>query len=169
MSLERASLQNRLHVTLVLLFAWLFVTSPWVSMLKRIPAGAGWLDWAHVALGFATFAVGLLYARACTRQGGWRSYFPWLAGEGRAAARDVDGLLRGRLPSAEPGGLFAVIEGLLLVVLLIGGVTGVAWFVLQGSEAAVACRDVHVVAVRVLLGLIVAHVLAVASHVFALA
>jgi cytochrome b561 len=169
MSLERASLPNRLHVAVVLLCAWLFVTSPWVSMLRRIPAGAGWLDWAHVALGFATLAAGLLYAHACTRHGGWRSYFPWLAGEGRAAARDVGGLLRGRLPSAEPGGLFAVIEGLLLLVLLVGGVTGVAWFLLQGSEAAVACRAAHVVAVRVLLGLIVAHILAVASHLFELA
>jgi len=169
MSLARASLQNRLHVAVALLCAWLFVTSPWVSMFRRMPAGAGWLDWAHVTLGFATLAIALLYARACSRKGAWRSYFPWLAGEGRAAARDVGGLLRGRLPSAEPGGLFAAIEGLLLVVLLIGGVTGVGWFMLQGSEAAVACRGVHVVAVRVLLGLIVAHVLAVASHLFELA
>ena len=169
MTLERAALQNRLHTAVVALCAWLFVTSPWVSMLRRIPAGAGWLDWTHVALGFAGLLVALLYARACTRRGGWRSYFPWLAGEARAAARDVGGLFRGRLPSAEPGGLYAVVEGLLLLALLVVAVTGTAWFVLQGSDAAVACRAVHVVAARVLLGLIVAHVLAVASHLFQLA
>jgi cytochrome b561 len=166
---ERASRQNRLHAVVVALCAWLFVTSPWVSMLRRIPAAAGWLDWSHVALGFAALTMGVVYARACTRDGGWRSYFPWLAGEVRAAARDVGGLFRRRLPSAEPGGLFAVIEGLLLLALLVVGVTGAAWFVLQGSDEAVVCRGVHVVSARVLLGLIVAHVLAVASHLFELA
>lgn len=169
MALQRAALQNRLHALVVALCAWLFVTSPWVSMLRRVPAGAGWLDWAHVALGFVALAVGLLYVGACTRDGGWRSYFPWLAGEAGAAARDVGGMFRGRLPSAEPGGLFAVIEGLLLLALLVVGVTGAAWFVLQGSDAAVDCRAVHVLAARVLLGLVVTHVLAVASHLFELA
>ena len=55
------NLQNRLHLAVVLLCAWLFVTSPWVSMLRRIPAGAGWLDWAHVVAGFVALAVALLY------------------------------------------------------------------------------------------------------------
>lgn len=169
MGLERAALQNRLHAVVVALCAWLFATSPWVSMLRRVPTGAGWLDWSHVALGFVALAFGLRYARACTRDGGWRSYFPWLAGEGRATARDVGELFRGRLPSAEPGGLFAVIEGLLLLALLVVGVTGAAWFVLQGSDAAVACRGVHVLAAHALLGLVIAHVLAVASHLFELA
>ena len=47
--------------------------------------------------------------------------------------------------------------------------TGAAWFMLQGSEHAVACRNVHIVGARVLVGLIVAHVLAVATHLFELA
>lgn len=166
---EPANLQNRLHVAVVLLCAWLFVTSPWVSMLRRVPTGAGWLDWAHVVLGLVTLAVGLLYVHACTRDGGWRLYFPWLAGEVRLAARDIRRLLRGRLPSAEPGGLFAVIEGLLLLALLVVALTGAAWFMLQSSAEALTCRTVHVMAARVLLGLIVAHVLAVASHLYELA
>ena len=68
-----------------------------------------------------------------------------------------------------PRSFSVVIEVLLLVALLVVGVTGAAWFVLQGSDAAVACRGAHVVAARVLLGLVVAHVLAVASHLFELA
>jgi cytochrome b561 len=77
--------------------------------------------------------------------------------------------VRGRLPSAEGGGLFAVVEGLLLLCLLLVGVTGAAWFALQGDAAALACRGVHIVAARVLIGLIVAHALAVATHLLELA
>jgi cytochrome b561 len=165
----REALQNRLHVAAVLLCAWLIGTSPWVSMLRRIPTDAGLLDYAHVVLGFAGLAVALAYTYACCRGGRWRLYFPWLAGDLRPAAGDFVGLLRGRLPSAEGGGLFAVIEGLLLLALLLVGISGAAWFLLQGSADAVAYRAVHVVSARVLAGLIVAHVLAVATHLLELA
>ena len=169
MTLEREALQNRLHLAGIGLCAWLVGTSPWVSMFRRIPSGAGFLDWAHVVLGLVALLVGALYLGACTRGGRWRLYFPWLIGRVRPAARDFVGLLRGRLPSAEGGGLFAAIEGLLLLALLVVGLTGAAWFVLQGSAEVVACRTVHIVAARVLTGLIVAHVLAVATHVVELA
>ncbi|HET7202614.1 MAG TPA: cytochrome b/b6 domain-containing protein [Steroidobacteraceae bacterium] len=169
MTLDRDARQNRLHLAAVVLCAWLVLTSPWVSMLRRIPRGAGVLEWAHVVLGLAGLLVGILYTAACSRGGRWRLYFPWLAGDVRPAAHDFAGLFRGRLPSAEGGGLFAVIEGLLLLALLIVGVTGTAWILLQGSAEAVACRGAHIVAARVLVGLIVAHVLAVATHLVELA
>jgi cytochrome b561 len=165
----RDALQNRLHLAAVLLCAWLVFTSPWVTMLRRLPSGAGLFDYAHVTLGFAATIVASAYAYACTHRGRWRLYFPWLAGQVRPAARDVAGLLRGRLPSAEGGGLFAVIEGLLLLALLVVGATGVTWLALQGGAEALACRAVHIVAARVLMGLIVAHVLAVAMHLIELA
>lgn len=169
MTSARAAWQSRLHLAAVVLGAWLVCTSPWVSLLRRIPASAGFFDWAHVVVGFGALLVGLLYTGACSRGGCWRLYFPWLAGNVRAAARDVANLLRGRLPSAEGGGLFATIEGLLLLALLVVGLTGAAWFVVQGSTEALACRDAHMVAARVLIGLVVAHVLAVATHLVELA
>lgn len=169
MMLDRETLQNRLHLVAVVLCAWLVLTSPWVSMLRRVPAGAGVLDWAHVVLGFAGLLVGLLYTGACSRAGRWRLYYPWLAGNVRPAVRDFTGLFRGRLPTADGGGLFAVIEGLLLLALLVVGLTGAAWFLLQGSAEAVACRGAHIIAARVLVGLVVAHVLAVATHLLELA
>jgi cytochrome b561 len=169
MTVPRETLQSRLHLAAVLPCAWLIATSPWVSMLRRVPAGAGLVDWAHVVLGFVALIVGAAYLYACTRGGGWRLYFPWLAGDISAAARDLSGLVRRRWPSAEGGGLFAVIEGLLLLTLVVVGFTGAAWFVLQSSEHAIACRNVHIVGARVLVGFIVAHVLAVATHLFALA
>ena len=169
MTVPRETLQSRLHLATVLLCAWLVVTSPWVSMLRRIPADAGLVDWAHVVLGFAALIAGAAYLYACTQGGRWRLYFPWLAGDIGPAARDLGGLLRRRLPSADGGGLFAVIEGLLLLALVVVGVTGAAWFMLQSSEHAIACRNVHIVGAHVLVGLIVAHVLAVATHLFELA
>ena len=169
MTTARAAWQGRLHLAAVVLGAWLVCTSPWVSLLRRIPANAGFFDWAHVVLGFGVLLVGLLYTGACSRAGRWRLYFPWLAGNVRPAGRDLANLLRGRLPSAEGGGLFATIEGLLLLALLVVGLTGAGWFVLQGSAEALACRDVHIVAARVLIGLGLAHVLAVATQLVELA
>jgi hypothetical protein len=160
---------NRLHVLAVLACAWLILSSPWVAMLRRVPSGAGWVDHAHVVVGFAGLLVAVLYLVACVRGGRWRTYFPWAAGDWRPLARDVAGLLRGRLPSAEGGGLFAVIEGLLLLTLLAIAATGAAWYLAQGSDAALAWRLQHIVAARVLMGLIVAHVLAVATHLLELA
>lgn len=165
----RDALTSRLHLIAVAVCAWLIFTSPWVAMLRRIPTAAGVLDYAHVGVGGAGLLVALAYTAACVRRGRWRTYFPWAAGDFRACARDVAGLLKGRLPSAEGGGLFAVIEGLLLLGLLVAGLTGAAWFVTQGSDAALQWRDVHVVASRVLIGLIVAHVIAVATHLLDLA
>jgi hypothetical protein len=169
MRVTRESLQNRLHLAVVAACAWLILTSPWLAMLRRVPSDAGWIEWSHVVVGFAGLLLGLAYAAACVRGGRWRLYFPWLAGEWRPAARDVAGLLRGRLPSAEGGGLFGVLEGLLLLALLVVGVSGAAWFAMQGGAEAIACRDVHVVGARVLVGLVLAHLLAVATHLLELA
>lgn len=158
------ALRNRLHAAVIVVCAWLVVSSPWVSMLRRIPSGAGFVDYAHVVVGFAGLLLAVVYAWACTRAGGWRTYFPWASGRSKAVVDDVAGLFRGRIPTAESGGLFAMIEGLLLVALLTVAITGAAWFALQGSAEAVAWRGCHVIVARALIGLIVAHVLAVASH-----
>lgn len=160
----RESLINRLHVAVVVVCGWLILTSPWVSMLRRIPGGAGFFDYSHIAVGFGGLALALVYTWACMRDGGWRTYFPWAAGRSKDVLADLAGLLRGRIPSAESGGLFAMIEGLLLVALLAVAVSGAAWFVLQGSADAVAWRGHHIIAARSLTGLIVAHALAVATH-----
>jgi hypothetical protein len=164
----REQLLNRLHLAVVVACAWLVFTSPWVAMLRRIPDGAGFFDYAHVALGFAGLVLAVIYTWACASGGGWRTYFPWAAGRSGAIVDDVRGLLRGRIPAAESGGLFAAIEGLLLVALLAVALTGAAWFLVQGSAEAVAWRGHHIIAARALIGLIVAHVLAVASHLLEL-
>lgn len=158
-------MRDRLHFAAAVVVAWLIVTSPWVALLHRIPSGAGWLALAHVAVGFVGLGVAAAYSIACVRAGGWRLYFPWVAGTLAPVRRDLSGLLRGQLPTAEGGGLFAMIEGLLLIALALTALTGAAWFLAQGTEAALDWRAGHIVAARALTGLLVLHVLAVASHV----
>jgi hypothetical protein len=165
----RESLQNRLHAAVALTCAWLVITSPWVSLLRRVPADAGFFDYAHLVAGLLGFALALAYAHACLRGGRWRTYLPWLAGDVAALAADLRGLLRGRLPSAEGGGLFAVIEGLLLLALLLVAITGVGWWLAAGGSSALDWRAAHVFGARAFVGLAVLHVVAVATHLIELA
>lgn len=132
---------NRLHAALAVLAVWLVATSPWVAMLRRVPSGAGFFDYAHVALGWLALALGLVYAIALTRGGRWKQYVP-----GKAA------------------GITGVIEGLLLATIVVTGATGAVWFLLQGTDAAIAWRGWHILSARALIGVGLAHVLAVASH-----
>ncbi len=163
----RESLQNRLHVATVLLCLWLFATSPWVVMLRRMPREASPLVHAHVVVGLLALGVLLGYFVVATMCGRWRSLYPWLAGDLAAVRRDAVGLFRGRLPSPEGGGLLGTLEGALLLAALLVAATGAAWFVMQGTDVALGLRAAHIVGARVLLGLAIAHGTAVALHVFA--
>lgn len=169
MNARRESLQNRLHVAVALACAWLVLTSPWVSLLRRMPRDAGFFDYAHLGVGLVGLLLALAYALACVRGGRWRTYFPWAAGDFAPLGRDLAGLLRGRLPSAEGGGLYAVVEGLLLLALLLVAVTGAGWWLAQGGDSALDWRIVHIVGARALIVLIVLHIVAVATHLIELA
>jgi cytochrome b561 len=155
---------NRQHFAVALLSLWLICTSPWIAMFRRIPDGAGWLDYAHVALGFATLVLAITYTWSCTRQGRWRLYFPWTPKLFCGPARDLRGLFRGQVPAAESGGLFGFIEGLLLVALAFTAASGVAWFFAQGSSDALVWRAFHIYAARSMIGLLVLHVVTVSLH-----
>ncbi len=155
---------NRQHFAVAALSLWLIGTSPWIAMFRRIPDGAGWLDYAHVALGFATLLLAISYTWACTRQGRWRLYFPVTPQLLGGPARDLRGLLRGQLPAAESGGLFGLFEGLLLVALALTAASGAAWFFTQGSGEALTWREFHIYAARSMIGLLVLHVVTVSLH-----
>lgn len=170
MGSRQDKLRDRQHLLVALLCGWLILTSPWVSMLRRIPSSAGWLDWTHVGLGFVAALLAVSYATTCSLGGRWRIYFPYLGGGGLGAVtRDLGGLLQGRIPAAEGGGLFALIEGLLLIALLATAATGATWFFLQGTDTVLAWRQWHLYAARGLAGLIVLHVVAVSLHLVDLA
>jgi len=155
---------NRQHFAVALLSLWLICTSPWIAMFRRIPDGAGWLDYAHVILGFVSLLLAVTYTWACTRQGRWRLYFPWTPELFCGPARDLRGLFRGQVPAAESGGLFGFIEGLLLVALSLTAASGAAWFFTQGTGDALVWRESHIYAARSMIGLLVLHVVTVSLH-----
>jgi hypothetical protein len=160
--LERLS--NPLHLAIALLVVWLIFSSPWIGMYQRLPDPPGWINLSHAVGGLAVLAMTLVYGLACTHRGRWRLYFPWLAGDFAAVGRDIAGLFRGELPMSEGGGLFAVIEGLLLLAVLLAAVTGAAWFVVQGSATAPAWREAHIGAARSAAALTLLHFVGVSLH-----
>jgi len=160
--LERIA--NPLHVAVALVTAWLVLSSPWVELYKALPPDAGWITRLHVWSGFVALALGLLYIGVCGRGGRWRLYFPWAGGQMDALWRDLAGIARGQVPSVEGGGLFALIEGLLLLALLAAGLTGALWFATEGSSAAVAWRQWHIGAARTAAALMLLHFISVSLH-----
>jgi hypothetical protein len=152
------------HLVLALLSAWLIFTSPWVHMFRRIPRNAGLLEYSHIALGLAALLLAVTFTISCARRGRWRLYFPWITGKLGQVGRDLRGLLRGEIPTAEGGGLFALIEGLLLLALLAAAVTGLGWLLVQGSPEAVSWRHYHILAARGMMVFMALHVLSVSLH-----
>lgn len=158
-------LSNPLHLLIAMAASWLVLTSPCLGMYRWLPDEPGFFNLSHVLLGFALLPLGLLYAAACVQGGRWRNYFPWLAGELAAVGADLAGIFRGQRPLSEGPGLFALIEGLLLLALLAAGLTGAAWYVVQDTDLAVAWHDRHVLAARGFAALLALHVVAVSLHV----
>ena len=152
------------HLALVLLCAWLILASPWVHMFRRIPSNAGFMTWSHVVLGLVALVLAITFTISCTRRGRWRMYFPWLAGDLAQAGRDLRGLFRREVPTSEGGGLFAMIEGLLLLALLAAALTGAGWLLVQGSAEAVTLRHYHLVASRCMIAFLVLHIVSVSLH-----
>ena len=152
------------HLLLAVLSAWLIITSPWVHLLRRIPRSAGLLDYAHVVFGLLTLVSAVGFTAYCVRGSGWRLYFPWLSGDLRQVGRELRGLARGEVPTAEGGGIFALIEGLLLLAVLMSGFTGVAWLLSQGSAEALDWRHYHILAARGMIIFFALHVLTVSLH-----
>jgi hypothetical protein len=157
-------LADRQHLVLALLAGWLILTSPWVHLYRRIPRDAGILAYSHIILGLAAFAIACTFTISCARHGGWRRYFPWLGGDLAQVGRELRGLRHGELPTAEGGGLFALIEGALLLATLAAGVTGAAWLMLEGTAAAADWRDYHILCARFMIGFVVLHVVTVTLH-----
>jgi hypothetical protein len=160
--LDRAN--GALHLGVALAGGWLVLGSPWIGMYDRLPEEPGWSNLAHVVAGFAALAIGIAYAVNCMSGERRREYFPWLGGDLAAVGRDVAGILRGRIPTVEGGGLLPMIEGLLLLALLAAGATGALWFLTQGSEAAVLLREQHILAARAFAVLLLLHLVGVALH-----
>jgi hypothetical protein len=151
-------LSNPLHLVIALVSTWLVVSSPWLAMYRWVLGEPGLLELSHVVLGLALVPLVVVYFAACTVSGRWRLYFPWIAGGFGATALDITGIFKGQRPGSEGGGLFATIEGLLLVALFATAITGAAWLLDE------TVTQLHVFAARGLVALLLLHVVAVSLH-----
>jgi hypothetical protein len=157
-------LANPLHLAIAAGAIALLVSAPWLGMYHTLPQPPGAVNLAHVVVGLALLPLALLYVASCTLDGRWRLYYPWLAGDFAGLRADLAGLVRGRRPGSEAGGLFAALEGLLLVALLIVVLTGLFWWLARGGDAAVSWRAAHIAAAHAFAVLLVLHVIAVSLH-----
>jgi hypothetical protein len=157
-------LNNPLHLLIALACTWLLASSPWIGLYHALPDEPGWLNLSHVVLGLAMLPLGIVYLAACTVGGRWRLYFPWAAGQLGMVSADLAGVLRGERPGSEGGGLFATIEGLLLLALVATALSGTVWFLAGGADAAALWRGHHIIAARAFAVLVGLHVLAVSLH-----
>jgi hypothetical protein len=157
-------LNNPLHLLIALACTWLLASSPWIGLYFALPEETGWLNLSHVVLGLAMLPLGIVYLAACTMGGRWQLYFPWAAGQFGMIGADVAGVFKGQRPGSEGGGLFATIEGLLLLALLAAALTGTLWLLAGGADAAALWRGHHIVAAHAFAVLSGLHVLAVALH-----
>jgi len=154
------------HGLLILILAWLIFSSPWVHLYNRLPDSPGLVVLAHLVLGLVALVLGLGFVLTTALQGRLSQYFPWLLARFKPLGRDLAGLIRGKLPSNEGAGLFSIIKGLLLLALLATGLSGFFWLVNVGGQDAVTWREWHIVCARVLIGMLVAHILATLVHLF---
>ncbi len=154
------------HGLLILILAWLILSSPWVHLYNRLPDSPGLMVGAHLVLGLLALLLGLAFVLTTALQGRLSQYFPWALARFRPLGRDLVGLVRLNLPSNEGAGLFSVIKGLLLLALLATGLTGVFWLLNTWSHDAVIWREWHIVCARILIGMVVAHILATLVHLF---
>ena len=81
--------------------------------------------------------------------------------------QDVSGLARGRMPIAGGAGLFSVVEGITLLLLLLSAFSGVVWFWEQGTADALVWRDYHHSVTSGFVAMVVLHMVLALSHLLA--
>ncbi|ACJ30713.1 Conserved hypothetical protein [Shewanella piezotolerans WP3] len=154
----------RQHIMIIVSVAYLIVTSGWILIGRSLRSNASFWDLSHVYLGlFAAFLAASFLITTCLK-GKWRQYFPWLIADFSQLKSDLQGLVKGKLPIAGGRGLFSIVEGLGLLIFLAVGLTGVLWFLTQGTTDALMWRSYHTVCAKGFIGFIVVHVIFAGLH-----
>lgn len=153
------------HWLTAILSIWLIATSPWISMRRIVPQSPTFWDSAHIGLGIALAVLAVTYFVTNLVDGGWRRHYAWLAGNLSEVSSDLKAIAKLKVPSAGGAGLFSLIQGLLLVMLLAAASTGAGWLLADGSRAALAWRDWHIVTANTCAWLLAAHVVASGLHI----
>ncbi|MCF1427843.1 MAG: cytochrome b/b6 domain-containing protein [Shewanella sp.] len=157
-------LSDRLHLLLMLPTVFLVLTSPWIFMARQLPANASFWNLSHVYLGLLTCLLGILFLLTNLMGGTWRQYFPWVVADINPLVKDIVNFAKLKLPVAGGRGLFSVIEGLTMLDLVATGLTGVAWYLTQGTADALSWRAWHIDCAQWFIGLLIVHMVCALSH-----
>ena len=154
----------RQHIMIIISVAYLVLTSGWILIGRSLRNNASIWDISHVYLGlFAAFLAVSFLISTCLK-GKWRQYFPWLVANFSQLKNDLQGLTKGKLPIAGGRGLFSIVEGFGLLIFLAVGLTGVLWFLTQGSSDALTWRSYHIYCAKGFIGFIIVHVIFACLH-----
>lgn len=156
---------THLHVWLATCCAVLVCTSPWIFIGRSLRKNASFWDYLHVYLGLVCTVLALLFLLHNTFNGKWRSYFGWLVGDWAQLKQDIAGVIKGKFPVAGGKGLFSVVEGIGMLLLVATGLTGVVWFVYQGTPIATDWRGYHIICAQAFIGFLIVHIVLAATHI----
>lgn len=152
------------HLMLLLLTSYLIITSGWIMIGRSLRDSASFWDISHVYLGLVTSVLATSFFIRNVIKGKWRQYFSWIIFDITQIKQDLIGLTRKRIPVAGGKGLFSLIEGLGLLLLLGTAITGVIWFVVQGDASALTWRSHHQLFAKGFIGFILIHVIFACLH-----
>lgn len=131
------------HLLIILLTSFLIISSGQLMIGRQLRQNASVWDLSHIYLGIITTVLALSFFIACVYQGRWRQFYPWLRGDLAQLKLDIKGFVRGKIPVAGGKGLFSLVEGLTVLMLLSVCITGVGWIITQGSSDALFWRSYH--------------------------
>lgn len=152
------------HVMLLLLTSYLIITSAWVMLGRSLRDNASFWDITHVYLGLATAILSISFFIRNVTHGKWRQYFAWLILDVSQINQDIVGLASKRIPVAGGKGLFSLVEGLGMLLLLATSITGVFWFINQGDASALTWRSYHQLFAKGFIGFILVHLVFACLH-----
>ncbi|WP_076541547.1 cytochrome b/b6 domain-containing protein [Shewanella sp. UCD-KL21] len=160
-----SAIAEKLHVIVIALSVFLVVTSPWILIGRQLRANASIWDSLHVYLGLVAAIFGLLFMLKNLLNGHWRQFFPWLRLDFSQCVDEIKQLKQGKLPSSGGKGIFSVVEGIGLILIALVSITGIAWFITQGSSDALMWRKYHILFAQGFVGFLMVHIVFAMFHI----
>ncbi|WP_144210784.1 cytochrome b/b6 domain-containing protein [Shewanella donghaensis] len=159
------AIAEKLHVIVITLSVFLVVTSPWIIIGRRLRSNASIWDNLHVYVGLIAAVFGLLFLIKNVLNSHWRQFFPWLSLDFSQCVDEIKQLKHGKLPSSGGKGIFSVVEGIGLVLMALVSITGIVWFMTQGSSDALVWRKYHILFAQGFVGFLAIHIVFAMFHI----
>ncbi|WP_025821112.1 cytochrome b/b6 domain-containing protein [Shewanella marina] len=156
---------RHLHVIVLVVATVLILGSTQILIGRSLRANASFWDLLHVYLGLFSVLLAAAFWLYNMSQGRWRQYYPWLVLDFSQLTADVKNLFKGKLPSAGGKGLFSVVEGIGMLLFLATAVTGLLWYIYQGTSDALMWRGYHIDVAYYFVGFICVHMVLACLHI----